>query len=127
YSATTVIEPFICARSRARSAVSPTSSTRISQGKQLYSPWRGVRAWPFRAQPSAILVHGPLTNSDVEVDRLVAAEHPELRAAANLIAEQPSEQLVRRGYRLAVERQQQIADEHAGLCGRSAARHADDQ
>src|SRR5262249_9598179 len=49
------------------------------------------------------------------------------RAAADAIAEQPSEQLLRRADRLAVERQQQIADEHASLRGRSAAGHADDQ
>src|SRR5262249_9676154 len=82
---------------------------------------------PVKAISHSESMHRPLANSDIEVDRLVAAEHLELRAAADAIAEQTSEQLIRRGHRLAVERQQQIADEHASLRGRSAARHADDQ
>src|SRR5262249_4497536 len=108
-SATTTIEPFICARSRARSAASPTSRTRINQPSAI----------SHKPSATSHLMHGPFPKGDVEVNRLVAAKSPELSAAADTIAEQASEQLIGRIDRLAIERQQQVANEHARLRSRA--------
>src|SRR4051812_12066183 len=105
YSPTTSIEPFTCARRRARSAAVPTSRIRINASIRLL--------WP-------------LSKGDRELDARLPAHQGDRRAAARC-AEQTSEQLLRRADRLPVEREQQISDEHAGLCRRPTSGDADDE